>query len=142
MSCLCLEPGYRMGFFHAGKVLSAGSRWTLVADRERALLQVQIKSALPFCVLSMEKNQPKQMPSRSPFPVWCLAPQGKGWWEAFQGHQKQGPFWIYLMEIHFRTGDLPIFVLILRAGDEFLAVLAYSEIQLKQPNANRVKCRV
>lgn len=85
-----------MGFFHAGKVLSAGSRWTLLTDRETALLQVRIKSALPFCVLSMEKNQPKQMPSKSPFPVW---------WEAFQGHQKQDPFWIYLVEIHFRTGD-------------------------------------
>lgn len=32
------------------------------------------------------------------------------------------------MEIHFRMGDLPTFVLISRAGDEFLAVLAYSEI--------------
>lgn len=31
------------------------------------------------------------------------------------------------MEIHFRMGDLPTFVLISRA-DEFLAVLAYSEI--------------
>lgn len=112
------------------------------SGRETSLLQVQIKCALPFCVLSMEKNQPKQMPSSSPFPVWCLVPQGKGWWKAFQGHQKQDPFWIYLMEIHFRMGDLPTFVLISRAGDEFLAVLAYSEIQLKQPNANRVKCRV
>lgn len=82
------------------------------SGRQTALLQVQIKSALPFCVFSMEKSRPKQMPSRFPFPVWCLVPQGKGWWEAFQGHQKQYPFWIYLMEIHFRAGDLLNFMLI------------------------------
>lgn len=80
-----------------------------------------------LCPQHGKKNQPKQMPSWSPFPVWCLVPQGKGWWEVFQGHQKQDPFWIYLMEIRFRTGDLPTFVLISRA-DDFLAVLAYSEI--------------
>lgn len=51
----CVET-HRMGFFHAGKVLSAGSRWALLADRKTALLQVQIKSALPFCVLSMGKK--------------------------------------------------------------------------------------
>lgn len=32
-----------------------------------------------FVSSAWKKNQPKQMPSRSPFPVWCLAPQGKGW---------------------------------------------------------------
>lgn len=75
-----------------------------------------------FVSSAWEKIQPRQMPSRSPFPMWCLVPQGKGWWELFQGHQKQDSFWIYLMEIHFRTGDLPTFVLISRAGDFWLSL--------------------
>lgn len=66
------------GLLHAGKVLSAGSRWTLLADRT-ALLQVQIKSALPFCVLSMGKkiSLSKCLPGlHSPCGAWC--PRGRG----------------------------------------------------------------
>lgn len=73
------------------------------------------------------KNSTQANASQVSFPHVVPGTPGRWWQEAFQDHQKQDPFWMYLMEISFRRRELPTFALISRARDEFPAVLAYSE---------------
>lgn len=65
------------GFFHAGKVLSSGSRWTLLADKQHSS---KSRSNLHFRFVSSAWKKvglSKCLPgSHSPCGAWC--PRGRG----------------------------------------------------------------
>lgn len=73
------------------------------------------------------KNQPKQMPSRSPFPSGAWCPRGRDDGRHFRVTKSKISLDLFNGNT-FQDGRPPDLCVISRAGDEFLAVLAYSEI--------------